>query len=390
MHPNVKYELQELERLISSGGRKNNLVEEQNTIQDTINREVERIKHTFILEVFNFTDERHLERYIQYHQQALVRLMDSVIRYENAASEFIEKNLYHGYYLGLEELLSFVERHFTKYFDQDAKAPESYIAIARKDASINLKKLQKGLFRKNADSRIIELMLYVLRKIRDDSSRHNTTYRKVIYAKEVQKELFRLLDSPESNQDINEEIRLIIYYLNYNSIRCFTYHAHYISSMLELAETRAEKIEKLSFLLKSINQAQVKPGIGYNLHAPSISSQLNGYIVEEIDHLERLQQLTSNPTSRSLETLLGSYKIQFEMSVAQIAYLVKLFIEIRIMVTNNVTGLLRFLSKFLVSKRTESFTYDSFRTKFYNVESSTKQSVKIILLKMVDHINKES
>ncbi len=388
MYPNIKYELQELERLISSGWKKTDQEDQQvNIVKESITKEVERIKQTFIHEVFNFVEERHLERYIQYHQQALVRLMDQVINAENTPST--EKDINRFYYKGLEDLLSFVERHFAKYFDQDAKAPESYIAIAKKDASSNFKKLQKGLAKKNADARIIELMLYVLRKIMDDSSSEDTTYRKVIYAKEVQKELFRLLDNPNSDQNTNEELRLVMYYLNYNSIRCFSYHTHYINSILDGVETRAEKIEKLSFILKTINQAQVKPGIGYKLHAPSISNQLNSYIVEEIEHLERLQQLTHAPSSRSLETLLHSFKIQFEMSVAQIAYLIKIFIETRIINTNNITGLLRFLSKFLVSKRTESFTYDSFRTKFYNVESSTKQSVKIILLKMVDHIEKK-
>lgn len=390
MYPNVKYELQELEHLISSGWNKidHENDEQDNTVQDTLVREVERIKQTFIHEVFNFVDERHLERYIQYHQQALVRLMDKVIQSENDPYLSIEKNISHHYYKGLEELLSYVERHFTKYFDQDAKAPESYIAIAKKSASINFKKLQKGLIKKSADGRIVELMLSVLRKIMDNSPNHNTTYRRVIYAKEIQKELFQIIENSESNQNINEELRLLIYYLNYNSIRCFAYHTYYINSILDGVETRAEKIEKLSYILKTINQAQVKPGIGYNLHAPSISSQLNSYILEETDHLERLQQLSNIPTSRSLETLFRSFKIQFEMSVAQIAYLVKIFTETRIIITTNTTGLLRFLSKFLVSKRTESFTYDSFRTKFYNVESSTKQSVKVILLKMVEHIDK--
>ncbi len=386
MYPNVKYELQELDHLISSGWKKTDGDELYKSLRDTIDKEVGRIKQTFIHEVFSFADERHLERYIQYHQQALIRLMDKVAGEENAVSTSVDINKY--YYNGLEELLSFVERHFAKYFDQDAKAPESYIALARKDAGINSRKIQKGLTRKNADARIIELMLYALRKIMDDSSNQDTTYRKVIYAKEIQKELFRLLDNPEINQSINEELRLVMYYLNYNSIRCFTYHAQYINLILEAVETRAEKIEKLSFLLKTINQAQIKPGIGYNLHAPSLISQLNGYIVEEIEHLERLQQLANIPTSRSLEMLLRSFKIQLEMSVAQIAYLIKVFIETRIIVTNNVTGLLRFLSKFLVSKRTESFSYDSFRAKFYNVENGTKESVKTILIKMVDHIDK--
>jgi hypothetical protein len=387
MYPNVKYELRELEDLISSGREGRQDIEQPGILSDIVGQEVERIKKTFIHEVFTFTDERHLERYIQYHQQALIRLMDQLARDHNVDHGATERSSYTSYYKGIEELLSFVERHFAKYFDQDAKAPESYIAMARKDATRNYRKIQKGLTNKNADTRIGELMLYVLRKISDESSLQGTTYRKVIYAKEIQKELFRLLDN-SIERNIDEELRLLMYYLNYNSIRCFTYFANYINSVLNEVETRIEKIEKLSYLLKTINQAQVKPGIGYNVLAPSLVSQLNGYIVEEIEHYERLQQLANVPNS-SLDKLLGSFKIQFDLSVAQIAFLVKIFIETQVIVTNNVTGILRFLSKFLVSKRTESLSYDSFRAKFYNVESGTRESVKGILLKMVEHIDRK-
>lgn len=389
MYQNAKYELRELENLILSGKEKPAGGKQRGVLRNVIIQEVERIKQTFIHEVFTFTDERHLERYIQYHQQALIRLMDQVANDHNVVHGSADKTTFKNFYTGIEELLSFVERHFAKYFDQDAKTPESYIGIARKVASENSRKLQDELIKRNADSRIIELMLSVLRKLSDDNSNQDMTYRKVIYAKEIQKELFRLMNYPESHQNINEELRLLMYYLNYNSIRCFTYHAHYINLVLDEVETRSEKIEKLSYLLKIINQAQVKPGIGYNLQAPSLVSQLSGYIVEEIEHYERLQQLANTPTANAMEKLIGSFKIQLEMSVAQIAFFVKLFIESRIIVTNNVTGVLRFLSKILVSKRTESFSYDSFRAKFYNVESGTKESVRNILLKMIEYIDKK-
>jgi len=66
MHPGVKYELQELERLISLSQEKTGIDEPSEPFKDTIRQEVERIKRTFVHEVFSFEDERHLERYIQY------------------------------------------------------------------------------------------------------------------------------------------------------------------------------------------------------------------------------------------------------------------------------------------------------------------------------------
>lgn len=393
MYPNVKYELQEFETLIGSVAEP--ILTDTNTqgyprrtvLNDNIKREVERIKQTFIHEIFSFADERHLERYIQYHQQSLIRIMDGVAGLLNTRRRN-EKELYHACYKGLDELLSFVERHFTKYFDQDTKAPEAYISITRNDIQSNLKTIQDGLLGKSVDPRLADIMLFALRKIIDNEPVRDISYRKVLYAKELQKELSTLVANKDQNGGSNEALRSLMYYLNYNSVKSFAYHTHYIDVLLSETETRGEMIEKLSYILKTINQAQVKPGISYNVNAPSLRSQLNSYIIEEMEHLQRVHQLTNLSGSRSLDALFSSLKIQLEMSVAQAAYMIKVFIEAKLILNQNITELLRFLSRFLTTKRSESISYDSLRTKYYNVELSTRESVRNILLKMITLIDK--
>ncbi len=299
-----------------------------------------------------------------------------------------KKNFYRVFYIGFEELLSFIERHFTKYFDQDAKAPEGYIAMVRKDVRVNIKKLQKALTSKNADPRLIDLLLYVLKKILDSNPDQGTTYRNVMYAKELQKEIFRLLEGQVDIPEIDESLRQIMYYLNYNSTKVLTYHAHYITSILENTETRTEKIEKLSFTLKKINQAQVKPGIRYNQHGPPLKDELNSYITEEIDYQERLQQLTTNSPDRPSDSFLHGFKLKFEASVAQLAYLLRIFIETKMILNNNLSQVLHFLVKYVITKRSETISYGSFRSKFYCVEIGTKESVRDLLLSLIYYIDK--
>jgi hypothetical protein len=387
MHPNVKYELKELDRLFSTEeDRTNKQATQDATLGESIRIEVERIKKTLTYEVFNFEDERHLERYIQYHQQALIHLLDrSDALRQTEKNE--EKEYYRIFYDAFDELLSFIERHFTKYFDQDAKAPEGYLSLARKDTRINIKKLQKVLAAKDADVKLVNLILHILRKIIDQKADKATTYRKVMYAKEVQKELFRLTES-EDQTNINEELRQIMYYLNYNSIKVLTYHAHYISALLDNTETRTEKIEKLSLILKNINQAQVKPGIGYNLHASSLKNQLNEYISVEIEYHERLQQLTNRPPEPPSDNLLSGFKLKFEASVSQLAYILKVLIDTKIILNNNLSQVLHFLVRFVITKRSESISYGSIRSKFYNVETGTKESVRTMLASMIQYIDK--
>lgn len=385
MHSNIKYELLAYERLIGSVSpdqqQKDRLL-----FSYALSDEANRVKQTFIHEVFSFQDERHLERYIQYHQQALIRLMDETLKITSNATS-TKKELHELCYDGLEDMLSFVERHFAKYFDQDAKAPTAYVAIVQNDMRHHFQDITQKLTDLSADQRLADSVLYALRKLTESDASKEVSYREILFAKQVQKELSELLERIKNESDINEELRSVVYYLNYNSIKSFTYHTNYIDVLLSETDSRNDMIERLSFILKRINQAQVKPGIAYNHQAPPLKVQLNSYIIEEIEHLQRVHQLGQVSQIKSSD-IITTFRIQIEMSVAQIAYFLKVLVESRVIVNQNITELLRFLSKILVSKRVESISYDSLRSKYYNIEQSTRDSIRNILLRMINSVDR--
>ena len=383
--PGVKYELLELERLLQSPPPDHQ--KSKVNFPGALQQEVERIRQKLIHEVFTFEDERHLERYIQYHQQALIRLLDKsdALLQEGPPTT---REFHRVCCEVLTGLLEFVERHFSKYFDQDAKAPQVYLALVRKEARANSRKLQHQLLDLKADTHLVGLMLMAVQKMADTRPEKGTTYRKIMYAREVQKELFRLLQRLQLSQaDVNEELRQLMYYLNCNSIKVITYHAHYINTQLEKADTRAGKLETLSLLLKTIGQAQVKPGIGYNPQALSLKSQLMEYITVEMEYHERMQQLvTRNPDPPG--DFMSGFKLKFEASVSQLAYLIKLLLETKIISNTNFTQLFQFIVRFVQTKKSEAVSFGSLRAKFYNVETGTRESVRHLLVTMINHIDR--
>lgn len=179
-----------------------------------------------------------------------------------------------------------------------------------------------------------------------------------------------------------------MYYLNYNSTRVLAYHAQYISLQLEKAETRAERIERLSYILKKINQAQVKPGVRYHHNGPPLKEQLNIYISEEIDYQERLQQLSATNPQPGNDPQLPGFQIKFDASVAQLAYLLKVLVESKTILNNNLSQLIHFIVRYTMTKRSELLSYGSFRTKYYSVEDSTKESVRTMLMRWIEYIDK--
>lgn len=385
MSQNVKYELGEIERLIVDGESKYDVKRTSlSAFDEQLRLEVERIKNTLVHEVFTFEDERHLERYIQFHQTALIGLLDKLNNLSQTKTA--KADFFLLVYKHVDHLLRFIERHFAKYFDQDAKAPEGYLALAKKEAMDSIDLLSRSLADRAADEKLVFLLLQVLQNIADSKSDRGITFKQVLYAKEMRKELFRLIDRRPAG-DLNEDLRQIMYYLNYNSVKVITYHAHYISSLVEAAEARTEKIEKLSWVLKNISQAQVKPEIRYNPQAPSLKDQLAEFISVELEYQEKLQRLNAAPGQRP-DAPLSGFKLKFEASLAQLAFLIRVFLETKLISNNNLTHILQFLAAFAITKRSENISFTSFRTKFYNVESGTKQSVRGMLTTMIHHIDR--
>lgn len=375
MNISVKYELEDLEKLLSEY-----IVDKD--IDERFTEEIDRIKKCLVTEVFSFEDERHLERYIQYHQQAIIRLLDK--HYKTSEGDSHPQSTSRK----LEELLTFIERHFTKYFDQDAKAPEAYLINVRRNMRINTKKIFKDLSSLRADARLIEILLQTVAKVTDRSGRAVISYRKVMYAKDVQKELLSLLDSKPDPANINGELSKLIYYLNYNSTKALVYHAHIVNQIDKTSETNAEKLEKLSLLLKQVNQAQVKPGIAYNPRASSVKDQVNNYVNEEIEYLERVSVLNSQVVDR--RDAHTAFKIRMDISVAQLSYLIKVFLATAIIQNSNINELLRFFSKIIVTRKSEGVSYDSLRAKFYNVELNTKSVVRDMFSLLIRQIDKDT
>jgi hypothetical protein len=394
MNAALAYELEKLEGIITAELLKIHgesiAAHQTDAVKKALREEAERIKKKFVYEIFGFEDERHLERYIQIHQQELIRLTDllaSRVKKLNPESESDFTDLYQFAGSMLEGLLEFIERHFTKYFDQDTKAPESYIILAGSDVVKGFGDLQDQLKQLEADSYLIELALHPLKKFIENIPSGQISYRKIIYVKEVHKELSRVIQAGKRNDEVNEDVRLVLLYLNFNTIKYFRYYTNYVNALLREIDSASGRIEKLSYLLKTINQTQVKPEVGYNRAIRTLKDQLVDWISEEIFYLEKMYQINEKNLSVA-GALTDDFKLRTEMSVSQLAYLLKVFIETKIIHNKNVSELIRFFSRFFQTKRLENISYESFRVRYYNTEDSTKRSVRNILLLMVDHINK--
>lgn len=179
----------------------------------------------------------------------------------------------------------------------------------------------------------------------------------------------------------------VLLYLNYNSRRYFRHLIKTITTELDSEETASGKLERLRYQQKVLNQTPSDYEIGYSPKSPSLKEMIGTWISEEIRFLEGATGLTIVPQLQETEFSKKDFKIEFDMSVSQFAFFIKSFIETGVIQNKNLSELIRFLAKFVKTKRSENIAYESFRMKYYNVESSTKNSVKNLYHNAIGYIN---
>ncbi len=366
MESQVRYQFADLEHLLST-----------EAIPDLqLEQEVLSIKHRLAASIFEMVDELQVRHYVRFHEYALVRLMD---RIHSAPVRKINSSGYHK----LEELLEFLASDFKDVYDFDAKAPESQIKTARRGAKKHLSKLTEYLEERKVDRALIEASLHGLSRLENEYATLSVTFRRILFAGELQQMIYNLVNDSQLN--IEEQLHSMLFYLNCNSIKVFLYETQLVEKQLG-GDTNTERISKLALALKKVNQIQVKPGIGYNVHGTSLKDLVSSYLNEEITYLERVS--VSIATSPQHDKLIQDFKLKVNLSVAQVAYVFRIFIENQLIQTKNQTELLKFLARVVTTKKAESVSFDSLRAKFYNVETGTKESVRDALSSLVRYVDK--
>lgn len=359
--------------------------------------ETERIKKAFVKEVFSLKKEKHIEIYIQQHQRELIRLTDHLLGYisEEEKLKVYEinenpslTNLYKSVYVGLEELIAYIEKHFSKYFNQETKIPDSYDIIAVRDIKEKLHTVENSFKAKELHKRLLFLVLLPLKRYIKGKYPDDISFRRLIYLKNLLKELSEWSQSDLEKDDLNQKVICAMVYLNYNSYKFFTLCTEHIKAQYQQEDTLCGQIEKIAWYYKNINQAQEKPGFAYKPKYKSLKDSIIEWIDEEMSFLEKRQQLTLNIAVKPSEGLPDDFKLNTKLSVPQLAYLTKIFIESGVLQNRNQREVLKFLAQFIRTKKAENISAESLRSKFYNVEENTKETVKDVLIGLLNHIRR--
>ena len=364
----------------------------QQTIDDwktQAGKEKDIIKVQLMRGVFGINNERSLELYVQNCQQCLINLADEVTEY---AGHFARKSRQAGLYqfmlLIVESLLTYIEQHCSRYFNIDAKVPDSYYKVEHTENKKKVEKINRVLEIQNINKSLLEILFQTFTSFIQEKNNTGITYRKLIYFKELLNEINALANNTLIEKSTNELVNLLLY-LNFNHVLFFNFYINIICSELENMNSIAERIEKLSFHVKQLNQFHYRPGVSLFNDYPHIKDQVSGWLTEEIYFLEKKNQLSISVmmpknNNEKLEPLFTS------LSVPQLGFFIKLLVDTGVVNNKNQTELLKTITKTIRTHRNETISLDSLRNKYYNVDKSTTETVKDKLFNMINQTKKYS
>lgn len=392
----MDYEFQNIETLIrnaiDSTTDQSTAKEQFNQVRNAVAEESVRIRNTFALKVLSVEQDK-VERLVRYHQQALINLLNNlveVLSITNGSRSTIKESHFNDFVKfscsAVEEILRFIQDHFKSHFDLDVHVPELIKERARKALKESSILLEANLSKFEIDPALLSICVSPMTDFLKEPDL-KITYRKMNWIRELITELLQLSQDNAEGTVLTDQIQSIFILINYNHTTYLKYCTKIISSEVLVSETLAEKIEKFALHLKIVNQSLVRPDFAFNPNSSSLKEQLTDWVLEEIQFLERKQQLSIAHHSSAEDQVKQEFKLVFDMSVPQFAYFIRTLTEIGVIKSKNISELARFLAKFINTKRSENISSESFRKHYYDTEDRAKGTVRNLLHTAIGYID---
>jgi hypothetical protein len=177
---------------------------------------------------------------------------------------------------------------------------------------------------------------------------------------------------------------LLLIRLNFNHLPFMVYCKILHMAELDEAQGKIAKLNVLTAQLKTVRLIHPKPGYALETASASVIEVLSSWILEERVYMETMQEIEPAETILFTDT----EKIALNLSVDQLALLIKLCKEQEIFKDIELVKLLKFFISNYTTVQGKDISFESLRNKYYIAESSTVSHVKGKLISMMNALNK--
>lgn len=341
--------------------------------------DIESIKKHLVAVLFDHRKQSEVESSVLNYQSLIIRLQNDLFSYHHDSGE--NKNLI-NFYRSLSDLLvdalTYIETYFSKYFDVDEVIPQSYYLLNSKDFEQQLSKLRIEFEDKLADLELIAIITSHLTIRLHGQDKKTITFRDLIFRKELVGELVAIGPGRSSYKTVEE----VLLYMNYNHIEFFKHVIDKLQEKYNKLETLDAKLELLKYQRKLFRQMYIKPNFALFSQFPSIKDQVLNWVEEEITFVEsQIKPIEEVPVKKEIEPVSPS-KISVALSVAQLAFLIRVLTLGKIITNSNQSDVIRIFASHFKTYKTEDISHGSLYGKYFKPEPAAIKEVKGILLQL--------
>lgn len=361
---------------------------DQSLILEYVLKESKNIQVQLKNDIFSMQKKSQIRLLVRKYHSTLIYLLDRII--ENQKNEiFIAAALAKvadSIIDNLSELLSFIENRFSNYLSLDERVPLSYLAVSKKELLLKLERFQKD---KLSSTFNLESIIIILSKAIQSSNGNKITYRRILYQKELLKNLEDFYVSNETPHYISLDALLIA--SNFNSV---DYINQLVGQLLLKAESESVLVKRMDFLLfhhKEFSQLQSNEKISFDPRLHNIKYVLDNWFKHEIHYLKRKIELsqiikTEDENKVTPVELEHENKIECILSTDQMGLILRATDESRILKAKSMSQVFKTIVPYLSTPFKRNLSYQSVRSKSYNAEERDKEIAIQTLEKIIKKI----
>jgi hypothetical protein len=264
--------------------------------------------------------------------------------------------------------------HFNKKLSTDIQAKTSEI-------SVMASQLKSGLIEVGVDRELMEICISPYHCLQLDDQ---PTYSAHVYVFELFLALLNTINIQGDVSKVIQHVHVQLFKYNFNDPAYIAYYTRSLQREATLSDSFNDCLEVYYEHQKRVLQYGERPGFIHNDKLATTRAQVLEWLDAEIHFIQLRKNLRLD--AGGVSDTAKQLKLVLDVSVAQLAYFLRLLVESQLIQNNNISALMRHFAQGVATKRSEHISPESFKLKYYNNESGTKDGVKRILQKILQNI----
>jgi hypothetical protein len=341
------------------------------------------VREVWALAAFKADSDNALRRYFSYHLKVLSNEINSLVSFSSPIGRLHDRvflqpteNLTEIFRL-IDDLFSF----YADYLNPDIICPHAYRLHKVKCLGEEMSLLSQRLQDNQIDSDLRHAILKYLDEHFDETPRRSLTYGSLLYLDTFLKHTLDIVTTSKTAQ-LDDLLSECLMSLNFNRIEFLLYRHKTMQHLLAYKSIKDKQVMiqgQLQLLCVYNSSAE----LSYDTRYPPIVVMVRGWLEEERLSVEK--QLAS---SLVVENQLTS-KIPLNISVAQLAYLIRLFFEEKLYKGITLVDLFKISTQYLSTTRQENISYLGLSNQYYAVTDVTAAVIRDLLKRMIIRIDQQ-